>query len=193
MPKQYETMTCSVAGPDLPSTDSASEHLQNRHSLLTDPLEHLELCVQYKATGTRQPLCMRRLWTFYAIPWAHMDSKSAQHIRISLMGFTGSRVWMDMDGYGKTDANGYGKQMQTECCYTWKVQRDSIEKNWRAFLTALNRITGGLCQRNWKVAKQAVALSGPLAAGLNEICGILVPQIATYIIIHTYITMSCDV
>lgn len=36
--------------------------------------------------------------------------------RISLMGFTGSRVWMDMDGYGKTDANGYGK-------------RDSIEKN----------------------------------------------------------------
>jgi hypothetical protein len=36
---------------------------------------------------------------------------------------------MDMDGYGKTDANGYGKQMQTECCYTWKVQRDSIEKN----------------------------------------------------------------
>ena len=35
------------------------------------------------------------------------------------------------------------------------------------------------------MAKQAVALSGPLAAGLNQICGILVPQIAAHIIIYT--------
>ena len=56
---------------------------------------------------------------------AHGQQVSTAHPNLS----HGIHRFSGMDGYGKTDANGYGKQMQTECCYTWKVQRDSIEKN----------------------------------------------------------------
>ena len=128
MPKQYETMTCSVAGPDLPSTDSASEHLQNRHSRLprlTDPLEHLELCVQYKQ-GNRDPATPlhETIVDFLCNTMgAHGQQVSTAHP--NLMGFTGSRVWMDMDGY-KTDANGYGKRDSAQS-HHWRPTPEELD------------------------------------------------------------------